>query len=294
MMPAFPATTTVIPAPSRRRRRRRRMDPVLFIASTALGVLVLLSLLGWFTDIAGSTTATVGARFDRPSNVFWIGTDNLGRSLLPRLLEGIGTTLLLSLIAVACSAAVSTTLGMLAGYFAGGVSEVVMRVIDVLYAFPALVLAILVSALMGPGRTAAIVSITIITIPLMTRMIRIATMHIATRDFIVSARISGVSTPRIFITHLLPNIAGSIAVQSSYALSIAILVEGGLSFLGYGVQVPDASLGTLVQEGMQYMTQAPWLLLAPGVTLVISILCVNLVGDSLRDSFEPRRIRSLT
>lgn len=291
-MVASPATTMVVPTQTR--RRRRRTDGVLVAASAVLALLVAVSILGWLTDVAGSTTATVGARFDRPSNAFWIGTDNLGRSLLPRLLEGIGTTLLLSLIAVACSAVVSTLFGMLAGYFAGGISEVVMRIVDVIYAFPALVLAILVSALMGPGRTAAIVSITIITIPLMTRMIRIATMQIATRDFMVSARISGVSTPRIFTAHLLPNIAGAIAVQSSYALSIAILVEGGLSFLGYGVQVPGASLGTLVQEGMQYMTQAPWLLLAPGIALVISILAVNLIGDSLRDSFEPRRIRRLT
>lgn len=291
-MSAAPATTSVMP--TQRRRRRRRVDLVLVIASAVLGLLVVLSGLGWLTDLAGSTTDTVGARFDRPSNAFWLGTDNLGRSALPRLLEGIGTTLLLSLIAVACSAVVSTILGMLAGYFAGSVSEVVMRVIDVLYAFPALVLAILISALMGPGRVAAIVSITIITIPLMTRMVRITTMRVAPRDFMVSARISGVSAPRIFAEHLLPNIAGTIAVQASYALSIAILVEGGLSFLGYGVQVPGASLGTLVQEGMQYMTQAPWLLMAPGLALVISILCVNLVGDSLRDAFEPRQTRSLS
>jgi peptide/nickel transport system permease protein len=287
-----PATTTVMPV--RQVRRRGGRDPVLWIACGVLGVLVLASAAAWLTGFAGSTTQTVGGRFETLSAAFPLGTDNLGRSVLPRLLEGIGTTLLLSLIAVICSAVLSTVAGMVAGYFSGAVSETVMRVVDVLYAFPALVLAILVSALMGPGRVAAIVSITVITIPLMTRMVRISTLKVVPRDYVTSARISGVRTPSILATHVLPNIAGTIAIQASYALSVAILVEGGLSFLGYGVQVPEASLGLLVQEGMLYMTQAPWLLLAPGLSLVVSILCVNLIGDSLRDRFEPLETRSLT
>ena len=183
---------------------------------------------------------------------------------------------------------------MLAGYYGGGASEVVMRVVDVLYAFPALVLAILVSALIGPGRPAAIISIIAITIPLMTRVVRIATRAVAERDFVVSARISGVRTPVILARRLLPNIAGTVAVQASYALSVAILVEGGLSFLGFGVQVPEASLGLLIQQGMLYMTLAPQLLIVPGVILVVSILCINIIGDGLRDRFEPRETRSLT
>lgn len=288
------ATTTAPAGPASRTGRRRRRDLVLWISCAVLAALVLAAVAAWLTGFAGSATQTAGGRLEVPSAAFPLGTDNLGRSVLPRLLEGIATTLALSLVAVACSAVVSTVAGMLAGSFAGAVSETVMRVVDVLYAFPALVLAILVSALVGPGHLAAIASITLITIPLMTRMVRMATMRVVARDFVVSARISGVRTGRIFVRHLLPNIAGTIAVQASYALSVAILVEGGLSFLGYGVQVPDASLGLLVQEGMLYLTRAPWLLLAPGATLVVSILCVNLIGDSLRDRFEPRETRSLT
>lgn len=271
-----------------------RGDTLLTVAGAVLLVLLVLGAAAMLTGFAGSTSATVGPRFAPPAPGWPLGTDNLGRSLLPRLLEGVWTTLLLSVVAVVLSATVSTVLGMIAGSSSGAANEAVMRVVDVLYAFPALVLAILVSAIVGPGRVAAVASIVIITIPLMTRMVRIATRQIATRDFVVSARISGLRTPHIFVRHLLPNIAGTIAVQASYALSVAILVEGGLSFLGFGVQVPEASLGLLIQQGMLYMTKAPWLLLAPGIVLVVAILCVNLIGDSLRDAFEPRETRSLT
>ncbi|KAA0959746.1 ABC transporter permease [Microbacterium sp. ANT_H45B] len=271
----------------------RRSDAVLRTAIVVLGVVVVLTVIAELTGLAGSTTATVGGRLEGPSALAPFGTDNLGRSLLPRLFQGTATTLVVSIVAVVCSAVVSTALGMLAGYYGGAVNEAVMRVADVLYAFPALVLAILVSALLGPGRPAAIISIVVITIPLMTRVVRIATRAVSERDFIVSARISGVRTPVIFVRRLLPNIAGTIAVQASYALSVAILVEGGLSFLGFGVQAPEASLGLLIQQGMLYMTQAPPLVIVPGAVLVVSILCINIIGDGLRDRFEPRETRSL-
>lgn len=271
----------------------RRSDAVLRTAIVVLGLVVVITVIAVLTGLAGSTTATVGGRLESPSVLAPFGTDNLGRSLLPRLFQGTATTLVVSIVAVVCSAVVSTVLGMLAGYYGGAVNEAVMRVADVLYAFPALVLAILVSALLGPGRPAAIISIVVITIPLMTRVVRIATRAVAERDFIVSARISGVRTPVIFVRRLLPNIAGTIAVQASYALSVAILVEGGLSFLGFGVQAPEASLGLLIQQGMLYMTQAPQLVIVPGAVLVVSILCINIIGDGLRDRFEPRETRSL-
>lgn len=271
----------------------RRSDAVLRTAIVVLGLVVVITVIAVLTGLAGSTTATVGGRLEGPSALAPFGTDNLGRSLLPRLFQGTVTTLVVSIVAVVCSAVVSTVLGMLAGYYGGAVNEAVMRVADVLYAFPALVLAILVSALLGPGRPAAIISIVVITIPLMTRVVRIATRAVAERDFIVSARISGVRTPVIFVRRLLPNIAGTIAVQASYALSVAILVEGGLSFLGFGVQAPEASLGLLIQQGMLYMTQAPQLVIVPGAVLVVSILCINIIGDGLRDRFEPRETRSL-
>ncbi|MBN7793295.1 ABC transporter permease [Microbacterium esteraromaticum] len=287
------ATHLVRGARSASRKTGQPADVLLRVAVIVLATIVAISVIAVVTGMAGSTSATVSGRFEGFSPLAPIGTDNLGRSLLPRLFQGTVTTLVVSLVAVICSAVVSTALGMLAGFYGGGVNETIMRASDVLYAFPALVLAILISALLGPGRAAAIVSIVVITIPLMTRVVRMATRSVAGRDFVVSARISGVRTPSILLRRILPNIAGTVAVQASYALSIAILIEGGLSFLGFGVQVPDASLGLLIQQGMLYMTQAPHLVIAPGVVLVSSILCINIIGDGLRDRFEPRETRSL-
>jgi len=267
-----------------------------WLAKTAmitLGALFLLAVLGQVFGLGGSPTQIVGPRLAPPAPGGILGTDSLGRSLLPRLLEGITTTLLLSTLAVLLTALISTTCGIIAGYRGGKVGGLIMRIGDILYAFPALILAILVAAVVGPGYVAALASIVLVTVPLMTRMVGAASRSVAQRDFVTSAAISGVSTPRIMVRHLLGNVSGTIAVQGTYALSVAILVEGGLSFLGYGVQLPGSSLGLLIQEGTVYMVKSPLLLLAPGIVLVVAILCINIIGDSLRDRFEPREVRSL-
>lgn len=203
------------------------------------------------------------------------------------------TTLLLSALAVLLTAVIATVCGIIAGYRGGRVGGTIMRIGDILYAFPAIVLAILIAAVVGPGYVAALFSIVLVTVPLMTRMVGQSARLVAQRDFVTSAVISGVRTPTILTRHILRNVSGTVAVQGTYALSVAILVEGGLSFLGYGVQLPGASLGLLVQEGTSYMVKAPWLMVLPGAIIVIAILAINLIGDSLRDRFEPREVRSL-
>lgn len=271
----------------------RSWDGLLRCAVWVLVALVLATLLGQLTGAGGRPDAIVGPRLAPPGSGWPLGTDNLGRSLLPRLLQGIGTTLLLSALAVACTAVISTALGVVAGYRGGRTAELILRTGDVLYSFPAIVLAVLVAAVLGPGRTTALAAIVLVTVPLMTRMVGVAARAVARREFVTAARISGVRAPTIMLRHILPNVAGTVAVQGTYALSVGILVEGGLSFLGYGVQLPDASLGLLIQEGGLYMVGAPWLIIAPGVVLVAAIMAINLVGDSLRDRFEPRETRSL-
>ncbi|MGW6456591.1 ABC transporter permease [Streptomyces sp. NPDC055078] len=272
----------------------RGFDPLFRCAVWLLVLLVTATAIGHLTDLAGSPQATVGARLTPPGGDHPLGTDNLGRSVLPRLLQGIGTTLLLSSLAVLCTAVISTALGIVAGYRGGRTAGLIMRLGEVLYSFPAIVLAVLVAAVIGPGRTAALASIVLVTVPLMTRMVGTAARSVARRDFVVAARISGVPAVTVMRRHILANVSGTIAVHGTYALSVGILVEGGLGFLGYGVQLPDASLGLLIQEGTLYMVNAPWLVIAPGVVLVLAIVSINLIGDSLRDRFEPRETRSLT
>ncbi|MFD6992545.1 ABC transporter permease [Streptomyces sp. NPDC059943] len=296
-----PPARAVPPAgpPRSRPGRLRRVlamgtfDMLFRIAAWTLVVLVAATLLSHLTGLGGDPDATVGPRLAPPGGNGPLGTDSLGRSLLPRLLQGIGTTLLLSSAAVLLAAVISTALGIVAGYRGGRTAELITRLGDVLYSFPTIVLAVLVSAVLSPGQPAALTSIVLVTVPLMTRMIATAARTVARRDFVTAARISGVPATTIMRRHILPNVAGTIAVQVTYALSVGILVEGGLGFLGYGVQLPDASLGLLIQEGSLYMVNAPWLIVAPGVVLVAAIVSINLIGDSMRDRWEPREARAL-
>jgi peptide/nickel transport system permease protein len=259
-----------------------------------LVALVVIGLLGRVFGLGGDPTAFVGPRLAAPSSDYPFGTDSLGRSMLPRVIEGIGTTFVLSTGAVLITIVVGVVVGLLAAYRGGFSDEVVVRVADILFSFPAVLLAILVAAIRGPGVSSAMAAVVLVTLPLMVRVVRSATRTVARRDFVVSAEISGASTRRIVVTQLLPNISGPVVVQATYAISVAMLVESAVSFLGLGVQPPAASLGSLMQEGSFYLTVAPWLTVFPGIVLALAILSVNLLGDGLRDRFEPRPVRRLT
>ncbi|MGV9311889.1 ABC transporter permease [Streptomyces sp. NPDC003691] len=296
----IPAVLRSLLAPRRTPARLRSLlaprsfDGLSRAALWTLLLLVAATLLSHLFGLGGDPGATVGRRLTPPGAEAPLGTDSLGRSLLPRLLQGIGTTLLLSSLAVTAAAAISTALGILAGYRGGRTAETVARLSDILYAFPAIVLAVLVAAVLGPGRYAALAATVLVTVPLMTRMVAASAQAVARRDFVTAARISGVPALTVMRRHILTNVSGTVAVQGTYALSVGILVEGGLGFLGYGVQLPDASLGLLIQEGSLYLVNAPWLITAPGAVLVAAIVAINLIGDSLRDRFDPRETRALT
>jgi peptide/nickel transport system permease protein len=277
---------------------RRRTSAVLPLGNDVLGrmggcclaLFVLLAVLGPVLPVGDPDTAGAAPRLSAPSGELLAGSDNLGRSVLPRLVEGLRTTLLVAGTAVLVTAAVSLVLGMVAAYYRGVVGELITRSADVLFAFPAILLGILVAAISGPGMTGAIISIALICSPLMIRVVRAAALTVVTRDFVVAAEVGGAGPVRILAMHVLPNIAGTAVVQATYALSVGMLVESALSFLGLGVQPPQASLGSLVHEGAVYMSVAPWLVLIPGGLLALVIVSVNLVGDGLRDALDVRRV----
>lgn len=291
--PVPPATGAVALRTRRLSTTLRGVDRLGRIAFCVLAGILVLGVAGTVLHIGGDSSTIVGPRLAPPAASWPLGTDSLGRSLLPRLFEGITTTLALSVLAVAITAVVSATAGMIAGYHGGLAGGLILRIGDILYAFPAIVLAILVATAVGPGVTTAVAAIVLVTVPLMTRMVGQEARSVAGRDFITAGIIAGVSTPRILVRHVLRNVSGTIAVQGTYALSVAILVEGGLSFLGYGVQLPASSLGLLIQEGAVYVVNSPVLLFAPGIVLIAAILAINILGDSLRDLFEPRETRNL-
>jgi len=258
-----------------------------------LVVLLAVAILRPLLPLGSPDAIGTGPRLASPSAHFPLGTDTLGRSMLPRVVEGLGHTFLTSAIAVAITTIIAVLLGTLAGYYRGAFDAAIGRISDILFAFPAILLGLLIVAVTGPGEKGTIIAIVLVALPLMTRVVRGAALGVADREFIVSAEVSGASVPRLVTTHLLPNVAGAVAIQMSYALSVAMLVESGLSFLGLGIQPPAASLGSLVYDGIDYLTFAPWLILIPGALLALAILAVNLVGDGLRDRFERQEPRPL-
>lgn len=271
-----------------------RRDSLAAIGLTMLVVLVLLGLFGSHLPIGDPTRIAAGPRLAPPSWRFPFGTDELGRSFLPRVVLGIRATFLLSALAVAMTACLGTLLGMVAGYFRGATDQIVARGADVLFSFPALLIGLLIAAAAGPGETSAVAVIAVAALPLFVRVVRSVTLTLSGRGFIIAAEVAGASPLRVMGVHILPNIAGAVVVQLTYALSIGMIIESALSFLGLGVQPPDASLGSLLRQGSAYLTFAPWLALSSGLVLSAAIMSVNLVGDAVRDALEPLQGRSLT
>lgn len=277
----------------RRPPRRRRLDLVTSSACVLSAVLVVMGVAGQFSLFGNPRRFGSAGRLASPSWRNPFGTDELARSMLPRVAEAIGNTLVLALIAVALSTAVAIAVAVPAGYLRGPLDRVVVAAADILFSFPALLFAVLVAAVVGPGRPAAVAAIVLVTSPRMVRVFRQAAMVVAEREFVVNAEISGLPAARIMAAHIVPNIAGPIMVQATFALSVAMLVESGLSFLGLGVQPPTASLGSLVAGGLNQLAFAPWLVFVPAGVLVAAIVSANLIGDGLRDLLEPREVRPL-
>jgi peptide/nickel transport system permease protein len=223
-----------------------------------------------------------------------MGTDELGRSYLPRVVGGIYVTFVLAAVSVLLTAILGVMIGLAAAYFGGRVDMSVARFADILYAFPAIILGLMIASIVGPGSVAIITVIVAATLPLFIRVVRSVALSIASQEFVIAAEVAGASPLRIMLVHLLPNVAGAVIVQLTYALSIGMLIESALSFLGLGAQPPYPSLGSLLQLGAAYLTIAPWLVFPPGIVLSLAILSVNLVGDGLRDAIDPLKGKSLT
>lgn len=269
-------------------------DPLSVFGYVSLAGLLLVGLLGPWLPLGDPTAIGAGPRLGGPSWDHPFGLDELGRAFLPRVVDGIRATFLLAGAAVMITAVIGTLLGMVAGYLGGWIDDLVARGADVPFAFPALLLGLLVAAVMGPGAVSAIAVISAATLPPFIRVVRSVTLGVARRGFVITAEVAGASVWRVMLVHLLPNILGAAIVQLTYALSIGMIIESALSFLGLGVQPPDASLGSLLRQGSAYLTIAPHMVLGAGLVLSLAIMSVNLVGDALRDALEPLRGRSLT
>lgn len=275
---------------SPRRLRGRRLpfrgDPLGRFGLLLLAALLLVGLLAPLLPI-GSAVDSAGPRLQGPSGAFPLGTDELGRSLLPRLAMGVRETILLSTAVVLATTALGVLVGCFAALAGRRTDDLIMRMTDVVFSFPVFLVSILVSVVAGPGRAAAIAAIFAVTLPTMVRVVRAAALPVVERDFVVAAEVAGAGRARILWVHLLPNVRGVVIGQVAFAISLGMLVEGGMSFLGLGIQAPGASLGSLVGSGRIYLTVTPAYALVPGVVLGLAVLAFNLVGDALRRSTDP-------
>lgn len=261
------------------------------VSLVALGLLVALALLGpWMSPWSFDTLDW--RHLARPPGFaagHWFGTDRLGRDLYVRTLTGLRLSLLVSVLATLVSLLVGVSYGAIAGFAGGRTDELMMRFVDVLYALPYLFIVIILTSLLPRGGlTVLLLALGAVGWLTTARIVRGQTLALKRREFIEAARALGVPPARILTRHVLPNLIGTVIVYATLTVPQMILFESFLSFLGLGVQEPQASLGNLIAVGAQEMSSAPWMLIAPAALLVLLLLCLNLLGDALRDALDPR------
>lgn len=246
-----------------------------------------LALSGLFL---GNSAAEVSldAMLVPPSFEMWLGSDELGRSVLSRLIEGAQTSLLVAIGVVTFSALIGTFIGIFSAYHGGWLDTIVVKIIDVFLAFPGLLLAIALAAILGPGIENVIFALVIVGWVGYARLARAQTLSIKHREHIFAAKALGTGTFTIYWRHILPLILAPLGVEATFGVAGAIISEAGLSFLGLGVQPPDASWGSMIKEGTRYLLVAPHLVLAPGLLLMLVVLSVNILGDRWRDKLDVR------
>jgi peptide/nickel transport system permease protein len=287
------ADPTIAAAPWAAMRQRRVWvparwkNPIGLVGAGIVGLNVLVAIFGPYIYTV-DPNAQPSDRLLPPSWDHPMGTDELGRDVLARIIHGAQVSLQVGAISVSIALVGGLLIGLMAGYFKGFPDAVLMRVVDLLFAFPGLVLAIVIAGLLGPNRTNAMIAIGVIITPAFARVIRAAVFEVMGFPFIESARSLGASHLRIMGRHLMPNIVAPLIVMVTVYLSTAILSEAALSFLGLGTQPPEASWGGMLNTSRQYIDIAPWLSVFPGAAIMIVVLGFNFLGDGLRDVLDPR------
>jgi peptide/nickel transport system permease protein len=268
--------------------RRALGQPAVAAGALLIALFLLAALLAPLLSPTDPLAQNVAKGLRPPSAEFPLGTDKLGRDILSRLLYGARISLLVGLSVVFGAGLIGTLVGLFAGSLGGWADEIVMRVTDIFFAFPALILAMAVAAALGPSLQNALIAIVVVTWPVYARLVRGQVLGLKARDFILAARATGVPEGRIVLRHLLPNSLAPLLVQASFDLGGAILSVAGLSFIGFGAQPPIPEWGVMVSEGRNYVATQWWLATCPAVAILLVVAGFNLLGDGLRDLLDPR------
>ncbi|MCA0940502.1 ABC transporter permease [Yangia mangrovi] len=265
------------------------MRPSLLLGAALTLIFTFAALLSFVWTPGDVTAVDIASRLQPPSAVHWLGTDQLGRDLLSMVMTGARTSLAVALVAVGLGMGLGVPLGLAAAARQGGwLDELVMRTNDLIFAFPSLVIAILITAIFGPGALNAILAIGIFNIPVFARLTRGAALSYWRREFILAARVAGKGASRISVEHILPNLANLLIVQGTIQFSLGILAEAGLSYVGLGAQPPVPSWGRMLADAQTMVSLAPHVAIVPGLAILLTVLGLNLLGDGLRDALDPR------
>jgi peptide/nickel transport system permease protein len=268
--------------------RRLLSHPSLVIGLVSSAIFLVVGLLSLVWTPYPIEQIDIARRYLGPSAAHWLGTDNLGRDMLSLVMAGTWTSFLVAAVAVAIGVGIGVPLGLAAAAWGGAVEWLVLRLTDFVFAFPAVIVAILITTLIGPGAVNAIIAIGIFNIPVFARVARGGALSIATLDFVAAGRLAGLGNAMIAWRHLLPNIMSLIIVQGTIQMSLGILAEAGLSYIGLGTQPPATSLGLMLRDAQGVFLIHPWLTLLPGLSIVFIVIALNIAGDGLRDAIDPR------
>ncbi|MCU1658176.1 MAG: binding-protein-dependent transport system inner rane component [Pseudonocardiales bacterium] len=260
------------------------------IGWTILAVLILIAILAPVLAPHSSEAIDSTRIFAKPDLSHPFGSDDLGRDVFSRVLYAYRASLSIAIGSVLLAMIVGVPIGVFAGYVGGWADLVLMRAVDLLLAFPALLLAISLIAILGPGNAVALLAIAIIYVPIIARVVRSSVLVVRGQPYVLGARTRGASHWAIVRGHVLPNSAGPVLVQASVLMAFAIVIEAALSFLGLGSQPPTPELGLMLAEGNNYLTTAPWVEIFPGLAIAVTVLAFNLIGDGLRRSFDPHGV----
>ena len=281
--------TTDVQGPPRRFRRVLAHNRTLTAGFALIVLVVLIAVLVPLLSTYGATTVDAADSLAGPGASHWLGADQLGRDLLVRVSAGYRISLAVSVGSVALALLIGVPLGLLAATGSPRVGGLIMRLLDVLMAFPALLLAIVVVALMGPGTEVLLLAIAIVYVPVVARVMRAAALETSKQSYVEAARARGASYVRLVARHIAPNSMGPVVVQASILMAISILLEAGLSFIGLGVQPPTPSLGLMLSGGRDFMSTSTWVIAAPGMAILIVVLGFTLIGDGLQDWLDPKK-----
>lgn len=275
------------------RRRTAQVPFPILVVVVILAVIVAMALLAPWISPADPSRQNLLSRlkppgFSRGGFTYWFGTDNLGRDLLSRVFYGARASLTVAVLSVAVSTVVGVSLGMIAGWFRGTAEMVIMRLVDIVMSIPAILLAVLTVAVLGPGFIKLVLVLGFTRWPRYTRVAYAQTLQVANLPFIKASELAGAGAARILFHHVLPNIAGPIMIVATAEFGLMILFEAGLSFLGLGIQPPAPSWGSIMSVGREYVERAWWITAFPGAFLFLLVFSVNVLGDWLRDQLDPR------